>query len=133
MQVARRHAVTLHGVHQRRKNGRRRQARCDSERLPESARDALSDGAVESGAPSGQAALFVGDVVAFVGNVIDEAHEGIESGECVALGFGQEEKRVIKIAVRGFDDALAFFVGIRERKLTAMEFCRVRSGFAICC
>ena len=84
---------------------------------------ALGEGAIESGAPPGQTALFVGDVVAFVGYIVDQAHEGVEGGEAVALGLGQEEKGVIKIAVRGFDDALAFFVRVGH-ELTAAEFCR---------
>src|SRR5580700_316404 len=109
MKVARRHAVALHGVDEGGENG-------DTVRFAVLRRiGALREGVVESGAPSGKSALLIGDLVAFIGYVIDQAHEGVESGERVALWFRQEEKRVIKIAVSGFDDALALLVGIRQR------------------
>ena len=50
------------------------------------------DGGVESGAPVGEAALLGGEIVAFVGDVVDQAHESVERGESVALGRREADK-----------------------------------------
>ncbi len=58
--------------------------------------------------------MFGGEVLAFVGNVVDQAHEGVKGGQGVALGLRQKEKSVIEIAIRGAGDAMAVFVRVRN-------------------
>ncbi len=60
--------------------------------------------------------MFYGDVFAFVGDVVDEAHEGVEGDDAVAAGFREEEECVIEIAVRGFGDLEAGLVGSGDRE-----------------
>src|SRR5258708_3635868 len=69
------------------------------------------DSCIESSAPFRQATLFCGEVVAFVGYVINKTHESVERGEAVALGLGQQVEGVIKIAARGTRDLVASGVG----------------------
>jgi len=59
-----------------------------------------TDRFVKCGAPSGEAALLGGKVVAIVGDIVDQAHEGVEGGDAVALCLGQKEKGVVEIALR---------------------------------
>ena len=109
VEIARGHVVAAHGVHESGENfggalgscgGRQRRA---------------GDGGVERGAPAGEAFLFDGDVFAFVGDVVDEAHEGVEGDDAVAAGFREEEEGVIEIAVGGFGDLQAGLVGRGDR------------------
>src|SRR5262249_3146035 len=82
--------------------------------------DVAGDGVVEGRTPVCEAALLGGEVGAFVGNVVNEAIEGVKSGERVALLFREEIEGVVEIAVRGAGDAVAGFVGggdgARERR-----------------
>ncbi len=55
--------------------------------------------------------MFYGDVFAFVGDVIDEAHKSIEGDDPVAARFREEEEGVIEIAVGGFGDLETGLVG----------------------
>ena len=70
---------------------------------------------IEGRAPTGEPALLGGKVPGLVGNVIDVTHEGVERGESVALGFGQQEEGVIEVAVRGAGNAMAVLVGVGNR------------------
>ena len=92
VEIARGHVVAAHGVDERGEDfggaiaGLPRRKRGAAIELAVSA----GDGFVESGAPFGQAALLGGEIIAFVGDVVDQAHESVERGEAVALGFRQQ-------------------------------------------
>src|SRR5207253_5447022 len=73
------------------------------------------DGLIEGGAPASEPALFGGEVLLFIRNIVDEAHEAVKGRQRVALGFRQQEKGVIEIAVRGAGDAVAVLVGCGNR------------------
>ena len=131
VQIARRHFVALHGIDERGQNFRGSAQSCGRRSHGRVAVEVLlvaGDGIVESGAPFREAALFCGEIGAFVGDVVDEAHEGVESGEGIALRLGQEEKRVVEIAVGGARNAVAFGVGVVDRYARFGRACLGRNG-----
>src|SRR5207302_5748802 len=118
VEIARGHVVTPHRVNQcgqdmpsaRQSGGGRSHGGISVEDLLLS-----RDGLVESCAPAGETTLLGGQVLAFVGNIIDETHEGIKSSEGIALGLRQEEKCVIEVAIRGARDVMTLVVGFGNR------------------
>src|SRR5712664_161093 len=86
------------------------------------------DGLIESRAPFRESTLLFREIRAFVRNVVHEAHERIESSQSIALGLWQEEKSVIEIAVGAAGDAMAFFVGLRDRRGGMGRSIPTRSG-----
>jgi hypothetical protein len=108
VEIARGHVVAAHGVDERGKNfggACGRGIRVDRR---------AGNGGVEGSAPFGQAALFDREVFAFVGDIVNEAHERVEGDDAVTAGFREEEEGVVEIAVGGFGDAEAGVVGVGE-------------------
>src|SRR5947208_2351766 len=95
VKVARRHFVTLHSVHQSRKDfgftiyGFRRQRHgsvaIKELRVP-------GNGFVERGAPFRQTTLLREETLIFIRDIVDEAHESIKSSQGVALRLRQDRK-----------------------------------------
>jgi len=93
VQVARGHAEAAHGVGQRRQDfGGPPRRRFEAQgRAAVEKRAITADGFIECGAPFGQAALLRGNVQALVGDIVNQAHESVQSGQAVAFGFGQQK------------------------------------------
>ncbi len=66
---------------------------------------------IEHGAPTGQAIALGIQVAGFVGDVVHQAHEGVEGAKRVALFLAQAEESEIEAAARFSGDARAFGVG----------------------
>ena len=117
MQMARGHFVPHHRVHQCGQDLRRtiqgRSRRGQSARTVKDLR-LPGDRLIESGAPSCQTALFRGEVLTFIGNVIHEAHKRIQGRQRIPLRSRKEKKGMVEIAMRGARHAVTFCVGIRN-------------------
>ncbi len=117
MKIARGHFVTPHSVHER---GQDVSRTTQGRRWRDCGGGAVKklflpgDRFIESRAPFRQATLLGGEVRAFVGNVIDKTHEGVQSSKPVALRLRQEKKGVVKIAMGSAGDTVAFFVRLRQ-------------------
>src|SRR5581483_11780537 len=84
------------------------------------------NGFVESRAPTSQAALLGGEAAGFIGDVVNETHEGVQGNDAVALVPGEQEKCVIEIAVGGTGDAVALVV---RRGWIARQWARADRSF----
>ncbi|PYT60759.1 MAG: hypothetical protein DMG35_10480 [Acidobacteria bacterium] len=118
VQITRGDFVALHGIDEAGQDFRsstQRRGRRGHGGIPVKNLFLTGDGLIESGAPFGESALLGGKVLAFIGDVVDEAHECVEGGESIALRFGKEKKCVVEIAARGARDAMAMVVGINNR------------------
>ncbi len=69
-------------------------------------------GFVKSDTATSERALFRGEFGIFVGNIVDDAHESVESSETIALGLREKIKGVVEIAASGAREAMAGGVGI---------------------
>ena len=113
VEVACRHMETLHGVHEGGEDFALAGEIAGGERAGSIAIEDLrlaGHGFVESGAPSCEAALLLWDVADFIGNVINQAHEGVEGNDTVAARFRKEEESGIEAAVGGASDLVARIV-----------------------
>ena len=114
MKIARGHVVALHGVNQGRQDlfsaGQSRRGR-DYRSVAVKNLLLTGNGLIERPAPTRETALFGAEVLAFVRNVVDQAHESVEGRESIALRFRQKKKRVVEVAVRGAGYVVAVFVG----------------------
>ena len=114
VQVARRHIEAVHGVDERGQHFRGAGKDLSRQGRTTICASGAGDGFVEGSTPFSEAALLRGDVVAFIRNIVDGTHEGVESSEAVALGLWEEIEGVIKIAAGCTGDLVASFVGLGD-------------------
>src|SRR5260370_9164297 len=75
---------------------------------------------MEGSPPFCEATLFGGEIIVLVGDVVNQPHEGIESGKAVAALFRQEKKRVVEITARRTRYTVARFVRLREEAIVGL-------------
>jgi hypothetical protein len=122
VQIAGWHVEAAHGVDQRREDFSFAKKRFTGQGLCSRAIKELRvacDRFIKCRAPFGEAALFGVQTFAFVSDVVDKTHEGIERGETIALGLRQEIEGVIKIAASSAGDLMAVLVGLSNGRCCA--------------
>ncbi len=133
VKIARGHFVALHGVHERGQYFRGSAESCGGRGHRGVAVETLfmpGDGVIEGGTPIREATLFCGKIGAFVCDVVHEAHEGVQRSQGIAFRTGEQEKRVIEIAVGRTSDTVAFGVGVVDDypRFGSALFCPQRDG-----